>query len=121
MLARKRLYWSGRGGNTRTVESSGVNIKDAKSDAERFVEQFDITYPVVRDVNQELTRALGVRGLPETFFVDHRWRFLGTIAGAREGEQAGTVVLGAVSEEDLVNTVEALIHRAAASTGVRKQ
>jgi cytochrome c biogenesis protein CcmG/thiol:disulfide interchange protein DsbE len=90
----------------------GVNIKDAKSDAKRFVEEFDITYPIVRDLDQSLTRDFGVRGLPETFFVDHLWRFAGAESGPRRGEQQGTVVLGAISEDELVSNLERLIRRA---------
>jgi cytochrome c biogenesis protein CcmG, thiol:disulfide interchange protein DsbE len=92
----------------------GVNIKDAESDARRFVEEFDITYPVVRDLDQRLTRDFGVKGLPETFFVDHRWTFIGAISGAETGDQQGTVILGAISEEELVSNVEVLIRRAGA-------
>nr|MBA2599471.1 TlpA family protein disulfide reductase [Actinomycetota bacterium] len=50
----------------------GVNIKDAESDAKRFVDEFGITFPIVRDLDQTLTKAFGVKGLPETFFIDHR-------------------------------------------------
>jgi cytochrome c biogenesis protein CcmG/thiol:disulfide interchange protein DsbE len=89
----------------------GVNIKDAKSDAKHFVEEFDITYPIVRDLDQSLTRGFGVRGLPETFFVDHLWRFAGVESGRRRGEQQGTVVLGAIGEDELVTNVERLIRR----------
>jgi cytochrome c biogenesis protein CcmG/thiol:disulfide interchange protein DsbE len=95
----------------------GVNIKDAKSDAKRFVEEFDITYPTVRDLNQSLTRDFGVKGLPETFFVDDRWTFIGTISGAETGDQQGTVVLGAISEEELLSQVEILIRRMNSATG----
>ena len=91
----------------------GVNIKDAESDAKKFVEDFDITYPVVRDVRQELTRRFGVTGIPETFFVDHNWTFIGAESGARQGQQQGSVVLGAISEEQLVSNVEILLRRAA--------
>jgi hypothetical protein len=94
----------------------GVNIKDAESDARRFVEEFDITYPSVRDLDQSLTRDFGVKGLPETFFVDHRWTFIGAISGAKTGDQLGTVILGAISEEELVSNVEILIRRAASTT-----
>jgi cytochrome c biogenesis protein CcmG, thiol:disulfide interchange protein DsbE len=91
----------------------GVNIKDAESDARAFIDEFDITYPVVRDLDQRLTRSFGVRGLPETFFIDHKWTFVGTEAGARRGEQQGTVVLGAITKEQLVSNVERLIRQAA--------
>jgi cytochrome c biogenesis protein CcmG, thiol:disulfide interchange protein DsbE len=89
----------------------GVNIKDAESDAKRFVEEFNITYPTVRDLDQSLTRKFGVRGLPETFFVDHRWTFIGAISGERKGDEQGTVVLGAISEDELVSNVEILLRR----------
>lgn len=93
----------------------GVNIKDAESDAKAFVEEFDITYPVVRDLDQELTRSFGVRGLPETFFVDHEWRFVGTESGTQRGEQQGTVILGAITDDQLLTFVEILLRRAAGS------
>jgi len=90
----------------------GVNIQDAKSDAKRFVEEFGITYPIVRDLDQSLTRDFGVKGLPETFFVDHRWTFIGAIPGAKTGDQQGTVILGAISEDELISNIEILIRRA---------
>jgi cytochrome c biogenesis protein CcmG/thiol:disulfide interchange protein DsbE len=95
----------------------GVNIKDGQSDARRFVEEFDITYPMVRDANLDLSTDLGVQGLPETFFVDHEWRLLGTSSTQQIGEEGDTVVLGAISEEQLRSNVEILIRRAAAEKG----
>jgi len=93
----------------------GVNIKDAESDAKRFVDEFGITYPTVRDLDQSLTKDFGVKGLPETFFVDHRWTFIGAISGAQAGDQQGTVVLGAISKDELVSNIEILIRRAASA------
>ena len=93
----------------------GVNIKDAVSDARRFVEEFNITYPTVRDLDQRFTRDFGVKGLPETFFVDHRWTFIGTISGAKTSDQQGTVILGAVSEDELISNVDILVRRMAST------
>lgn len=90
----------------------GVNIRDAESSAKEFVDEFNITYPVVRDVNLELERELGLTGLPETYFIDEEWRFVSNISGAGQGQQQGTVILGAISEEQLVTNVEILIRRA---------
>ncbi|MGH2825990.1 MAG: TlpA family protein disulfide reductase [Actinomycetota bacterium] len=87
----------------------GVNIKDAQKDAKRFVDEFGITYPQVRDLEQSLTKDFGVKGLPETFFVDHHWTFAGAISGAQTGDQQGTVILGAISEDELVSNLEILI------------
>ena len=90
----------------------GVNIKDADTDAKAFIEEFDITYPNVRDLDEELTRRFGVTGLPETFFVDDEWTFIGTVRGNKVGQDQGTVVLGAISEDELATNVELLIRRA---------
>lgn len=91
----------------------GVNIKDTESDARKFIEEFDITYPTVRDTNLELATDLEVYGLPETFFIDDEWRLLATSPTRQIGEEANTVVLGAISEEQLRSNVEILIRRAA--------
>ncbi len=96
----------------RGVVFLGVNIRDSRSDARRFVDEFDITYPVVQDPTSELTKKLRVTGLPETFFIDDEWRFVASAAGLARGEQEGTVVLGAISEEQLTSNVEILIRRA---------
>lgn len=101
----------------RGVVFVGVNIKDAKSDALRFIDEFDITYPIVRDEREELARKLGVFGIPETFFIDHEWRFIGSIAGNQQAERPGTVVLGAITEDQLFGNLEILVRRAAGSEG----
>ncbi len=90
----------------------GVNIKDSVTDAQKFVEEFGITYPIVRDENLQLSNDLGVYGLPETFFIDHEWRLLAAIAGDSQDDQRQTVVLGAISEEQLTSNIEILIRRA---------
>jgi cytochrome c biogenesis protein CcmG/thiol:disulfide interchange protein DsbE len=94
----------------------GVNINDAKSDARRFVEKFGITYPTVRDVDLVLPKRFGVKGLPETFFIDDRWTFVGAISGAEEGDQQGTVILGALTEQELNSNVEVLLRRLSSRT-----
>lgn len=92
----------------------GVNIKDADVDARRFVREFGITYPVVRDLDQTLTSSFGVRGLPETYFIDDRWTFVGTLAGPEtDDDQQGTVILGAISEDELIENIEILLRRKA--------
>ena len=90
----------------------GVNIRDAESDAMKFVKDFGITYPNVRDIDQSLTRDFGIKGLPETFFIDHRWMFIGGFSGAPLGDQQGTAYLGAISEDELISNIEVLIRRA---------
>ncbi len=95
----------------------GVNVRDARSKAMLFVDEFDIGYPVVRDERLSLANDLGVYGLPETFFVDHEGELVGTVTGAEIGERAGTVILGAIEREQLVSNIEVLLRRAAGADG----
>jgi cytochrome c biogenesis protein CcmG/thiol:disulfide interchange protein DsbE len=87
----------------------GVNVRDVEPAARDFVEQFGITYPVVVDEQRKLARALDHFGLPETFFLDDEWRFVGTGQGERIENARDTVVLGALSEEELERSVRALL------------
>lgn len=52
----------------------GVTYLDNSSDSERFVRQWHITYPVVRDVAGNFVRAFGSNGVPETFVIDRAGR-----------------------------------------------
>jgi cytochrome c biogenesis protein CcmG, thiol:disulfide interchange protein DsbE len=47
----------------------GVNIKDARTEALAFDEEFDLAYPDVRDEGGRIYSAYGLTGQPETFFI----------------------------------------------------
>jgi peroxiredoxin len=105
----ERTWRTYRGDGVRFV---GVNIQDTERNARRFVREFGITYPVLRDEDQELARALDVYGLPQTYFVDDDWKLLTTAEGPRVGEGRGEVVqLGAISRRELVEQIEQLLER----------
>jgi thiol-disulfide isomerase/thioredoxin len=93
------------------VRFVGVNIRDQEPNARRFVEDFGITFPVVRDEDQELARGLDVYGLPQTFFIDAEGRLASTTdtEGQQGTGQGGTIVLGAVDERELVEQIEQLL------------
>jgi cytochrome c biogenesis protein CcmG, thiol:disulfide interchange protein DsbE len=67
----------------------GVDPQDLKSDARRFVERYDITYPALFDKDQWTWGRYGLSGLPETWFVD------------KQGRLVGEHVEGPVSAEEL--------------------
>jgi cytochrome c biogenesis protein CcmG/thiol:disulfide interchange protein DsbE len=52
----------------------GVTYLDNTGDAENFVRQERITYPVVRDVSGNFAKAWGANGIPETFVIDRSGR-----------------------------------------------
>ncbi|MEJ7749940.1 MAG: TlpA disulfide reductase family protein [Thermoleophilaceae bacterium] len=54
----------------------GVDAIDVTSDAQDFVEEFGLTYPMVKDTDEEVGRDYGVTGYPETFVVDREGRIV---------------------------------------------
>lgn len=63
----------------------GVTYRDTTGDAEQFVRQHHIDYPVVRDVTGSFAHAYGANGIPETFVIDRN----GRVAAARRYQLAG--------------------------------
>ena len=57
----------------------GVDVNDFRQDARRFMKRYGITYPVAYDGKGSTVGKWGVRGFPETFFVDRT----GTLVGER--------------------------------------
>jgi hypothetical protein len=72
-------------------------VRDAPSDARAFVNEFDITYPIVRDEEEILVQRLGADPLPQTFFV------------GRDGLLVGNEVLGEMTEEELTARLDGLL------------
>jgi cytochrome c biogenesis protein CcmG/thiol:disulfide interchange protein DsbE len=64
----------------------GVTYLDTTGDAEQFIRQEHINYPVVRDVSGSFARAWGANGIPETFVIDRK----GRVAALRRYQLDGT-------------------------------
>ena len=48
----------------------GIQSRDLSEDGIAFAEEFDLTYPLVRDPDGERAEAFGMLGYPENFLVD---------------------------------------------------
>jgi cytochrome c biogenesis protein CcmG, thiol:disulfide interchange protein DsbE len=73
--AQKQLQQSGTG----TV--LGVAYQDAPNDSEKFIRQFGVTYPSLRDVGGHLAKDYGTRALPETFVVNPQGKIVALSRG----------------------------------------
>lgn len=93
------------------VRIVGVNVQDSEADAQAFVKEFGVTFPSVRDTDLKLWTKLGVRGLPETFFVDHSWTFVGIGSGKQLDSSGGTKILGAIDPALLDSQIKILLER----------
>ena len=60
----------------------GVNIQDLEPEARKFIAQFKISYPNVRDRDGRVSRAYGTTGVPESFFIDREGRVVRKFPGA---------------------------------------
>lgn len=54
----------------------GLDYEDTPGDAENFVRQQHISYPVLRDLGGNLSRTWGVDGVPETFVLNRQGRLI---------------------------------------------
>ncbi|MEX2587861.1 MAG: TlpA disulfide reductase family protein [Actinomycetota bacterium] len=87
----------------------GVNVQDSVADAEAFVDEFDLTYPTVRDKDLVLYDELGVRGLPETFFVNRQGVFVGVGSGDEVGQSGPTKTRGAIDPALLESQIQLML------------
>jgi len=60
----------------------GVNIQDLEPEARKFIAQTGATYPEVRDRDGTVSRAYGITGVPETFFINREGRIVSKFPGA---------------------------------------
>ena len=54
----------------RGFEVLAVNVDEFEPDAQRFLEEVPVSYPVVRDAAGETPRSYGVPGMPTGFLID---------------------------------------------------
>lgn len=87
----------------------GVNVQDSEKDALAFAERFDVTYPIVRDPSLSLYREFGVRGLPETFFINKEGVFVGVGSGRQVGQSGTTKTLGAIDPALLESQIKTML------------
>jgi len=59
----------------------GVDMLDVTSRAEEFIDEYDLTYPMLKDKDGEGLERFGVAQYPETFVIDRQ----GRIAAVRRG------------------------------------
>jgi cytochrome c biogenesis protein CcmG/thiol:disulfide interchange protein DsbE len=50
----------------------GVTYQDSTSDAEHFVKKYGVDYPVLHDVSNSISTALGVTAVPESFIINRQ-------------------------------------------------
>ncbi|MGH6942759.1 MAG: TlpA disulfide reductase family protein [Geminicoccaceae bacterium] len=73
----------------------GLDMQDIRSDARDFLQQFEITYPNIRDPGKEVANEYGATGIPETYFISARSRVVGHVVGVVSNTQLDAGVAAA--------------------------
>ena len=60
----------------------GLDAKDFRTDARRFMKRFGLTFPIVYDGPGDTLGGFGVTGFPETFVLDRQGKVVAAFAGA---------------------------------------
>lgn len=58
---------------------------------EPFVKAHNLTFPIVLDPKQEVSKRFGVHSLPTTFLIDPQGRILGVLSGAEDWSKPETI------------------------------
>ncbi|MBA2424901.1 MAG: TlpA family protein disulfide reductase [Actinobacteria bacterium] len=65
----------------------GLDAKDFRKDARRFMRRFDLTFPIVYDGPGKTLARYGVTGFPETFVLDREGRVIEAFVGAVNADE----------------------------------
>jgi cytochrome c biogenesis protein CcmG, thiol:disulfide interchange protein DsbE len=76
LLERWHKRMAGRGGTV-----LGVDVLDVTGDAQDFIDEYGLTYPMLKDKDGDALESYGVVAYPETFVIDRG----GRIAAVRRG------------------------------------
>jgi cytochrome c biogenesis protein CcmG/thiol:disulfide interchange protein DsbE len=75
----EQLWRANRG---RGLVVVGLDAKDFRKDARRFMRRFELTFPIVYDGPGDTIGGYGVTGFPETFVLDREGRVVQAFVGA---------------------------------------
>ena len=67
------------------IEVIGISIdKHGKDVVKSFIERFDISFPILLDLTEEVGLEYGITGVPETFIVDEKGIIVEKVIGPRD-------------------------------------
>jgi cytochrome c biogenesis protein CcmG, thiol:disulfide interchange protein DsbE len=75
----------------------GLDMQDVREDAHRFLRQFKLDFPNIRDPTKDTAREWETTGIPETFFLTRQGRIVGHVIGAVSARQLDEGVAAALA------------------------
>lgn len=98
-LRRVRSDFEGRG-----VEFLGVDYRDDRAAAERWIEDFGVPYPSLHDPDGRTAALLGFPFLPDTYVVDASGTMRFAIYGETSAEELSGLIEEVLAEQDAAGT-----------------
>lgn len=86
-----------RKARTRGVLFVGLNMQDVREDARRFLREFKLDFPSVRDPSDATADRWGTTGIPETFFITRQGRIVAHVIGAVTARQLDDGIAAALA------------------------
>jgi cytochrome c biogenesis protein CcmG/thiol:disulfide interchange protein DsbE len=96
-----RLEHAWKAAGDESLAIVGLDMQDVTHDARGFMREFGVSYPNVRDPSDDVARAWGATGIPETFFVSARGEVVGHVVGAVSSDQLRRGIAAAISGKPL--------------------
>lgn len=75
----------------------GLDMQDVTTDGQTFMRHYGVDYPNIRDPGNDIPRAYGATGVPETFFISAQGRIAGHISGVGTSQQFAAGISAALS------------------------
>jgi len=75
----------------------GLDQQDVTSDAQSFMRHYEIDYTNIHDLGNDVPRAYGATGVPETFFITAQGRIVGHIPGESTSQQLAEGIRAALT------------------------
>lgn len=73
-----------------------INLSEDRLSVDNFVRNFNLSYPILRDVNRKTEKSYGLRSYPTTFFVN-------------EDGKIEEIMVGGMTQQDIDERVERLL------------
>jgi peroxiredoxin len=73
-------------------EIIAINVGQSKNHVQSFVDEFNLTFPMLLDEHSEIAKQYGIRGLPTNFFIDEYMVVTKMIIGWVDEKQINQII-----------------------------
>ena len=81
---------------------AAINVDKSRSDADQFLEQFDINFEIFHDPEGELAESFDVKGMPTSYLYDREGQLIGSHIGFKTKDIGNlqTAIANAINNQE---------------------